>query len=65
MFEYSQANGFSTMNYIFAGLSFLIILQPIDVLIREKQLRNQKSLDGGNPKQAMNLDGLDVGETVL
>ena len=65
MFEYSQANGFSTMNYIFAGLSFLIILQPIDVLIREKQLRNQKSLDDGNPKQAMNLDGLDVGETVL
>ena len=65
MFEYSQANGFSTMNYIFAGLSFLIILQPIDVLIREKQLRNQKSLDGGIPKQAMNLDGLDVGETVL
>ena len=65
MFEYSQANGFSTMNYIFAGLSFLIILQPIDVLIREKQLRNQKSLDGGNPKQAMNLDGLDVGETAL
>ena len=64
MFEYSQANGFSTMNYIFGGLSLLIILQPIDILIREKQLRNQKSLDSKS-KIGMNLDGIDVGETVL
>ena len=64
MFEYSQANGFSTMNYIYAGLSILILLQPIDVLIREKQLRNQKT-SNSNPKQAIELDGLDVGETVL
>ena len=64
MFEYSQANGFSTMNYIYAGLSILILLQPIDAMIREKQLRNQKT-STSNPKQAMELDGLDVGETVL
>ena len=64
MFEYSQANGFSTMNYIYAGLSILILLQPLDVMIREKQLRNQKT-SNSDPKQAVVLDGLDVGETVL
>ena len=52
------------MNYIYAGLSILILLQPIDALIREKQLRNQKT-SNSNPKQAIELDGLDVGETVL
>jgi len=64
MFEYSQANGFSTMNYIYAGLSILILLQPLDVMIREKQLRNQKT-SNSNTKPAIDLDGLDVGETVL
>ena len=52
------------MNYIFGGLSLLIILKPIDTWIREKQLRNQKSLDSKS-KIGMNLDGIDVGETVL
>lgn len=62
MFEYSQVNGFSTMNYIFAGLSLLILLQPVDVLIREKQLRNQSYTN--NNKQ-VKFDDFDIGETVL
>ena len=44
------------MNYIYAGLSILILLQPIDALIREKQLRNEKT-SNSNPKQAIELDG--------
>lgn len=50
------------MNYIFAGLSLLILLQPVDVLIREKQLRNQSYTN--NNKQ-VKFDDFDIGETVL
>ena len=64
MFEYSQENGFASMNYIFAGLFLLIILQHIDVLIREKQLRND-SISNSKFKQTVRFDDYDVGETAL
>ena len=64
MFEYSQENGFATMNYIFAGLSLLIILQPIDILIREKQLR-KNSTSNSKSRQTVRFDDYDVGETAL
>ena len=64
MFEFSQENGFSTMNYIFAGLSLLILLQPIDVFIREKQLR-KKSVSNIKSRNTVRFDDYDVGETVL
>ena len=38
MFKYSQDNGFSTMNYILAGLCILILLNPIGVSMRERQM---------------------------
>lgn len=38
MFKYSQENGFSTMNYILAGLCILILLNPIGVSLRERQM---------------------------
>ena len=39
MFKYSQDNGFSTMNYILAGLCVLILLNPTDVWLKERQMR--------------------------
>ena len=42
MFKYSQDNGFSTMNYILAGLCILILLNPIGVSLREQQIGKTK-----------------------
>ena len=39
MFEYSVINGFSIMNYVLAGTCALICLQPVDIIIKERQIR--------------------------
>lgn len=46
MFKYSQDNGFSTMNYILAGLCLLILLNPTDILLKERQMRQKMGITG-------------------
>ena len=41
MFQYSQENGFSTMNYILAGVCVLMMLNPTDVMLKERQMRRE------------------------
>ena len=41
MFQYSQENGFSTMNYILAGVCVLILLNPTDIMLKERQVRRE------------------------
>ena len=41
MFQYSQDNGFSTMNYILAGICVLILLNPTDIMLKERQIRRE------------------------
>ena len=41
MFQYSQENGFSTMNYILAGVCVLMLLNPTDIMLKERQVRRE------------------------
>ena len=41
MFQYSQENGFSTMNYILAGVCVLMLLNPTDIMLKERQMRRE------------------------
>ena len=41
MFKYNQENGFDRMNYVLAGLCFLILLIPTNVILKEKQMSQE------------------------
>ena len=50
MFKYNQKYGFSTMNYIMAGLCFLMFLAPAACFLKERRLRNFKTTENTEVK---------------
>ena len=63
MFQYSQENGFSTMNYILAGVCVLMMLNPTDVMLKERQMRREmKSFVEEEQVTGEDNDGYDLNE---
>ena len=50
MFKYNQKYGFNTMNYIMAGLCFLMFLAPTACLLKERRLRTIKAVENTEVK---------------